>query len=42
MNLSAKLQRYLINLEDGQNSFKKHFQGDVLMIDSIMESGNLL
>ena len=41
-NLSPKLVKYLHDLEENQERLVKHYQGDVLLIDSIMESGNLL
>lgn len=37
-----KLGKFLSDFEETQVKLLRHYQGDVLLIDSIMESGNLL
>ena len=41
-NLSNKLIKYLNEFEDLQESLQRKFNGDVLLFDSLFESGNLL
>lgn len=41
-NISNRLSRYVATLEDNQESLIKKYNGDVLLFDSLHESGNLL
>ena len=41
-NLSNKLIKYLNEFEDNQERLQRKFDGDVLLFDSLFESGNLL
>lgn len=41
-NISNRLSRFVTTLEDNQESLIKKYNGDVLLFDSLHESGNLL
>jgi len=41
-NLSNKLIKYLNEFEELQERLQRKFRGDVLLFDSLFESGNLL
>jgi hypothetical protein len=41
-NLSPRLIKYLADREDLQERILKFYNDDVLLIDSVFESGNLL
>ena len=41
-NLSLRLTRYMHELEDSMARLMRKYNGDVLLIDTVFESGNLL
>lgn len=41
-NLSPRLVKYLADQEDLQERILKFYKNDVLLVDSVFESGNLL
>lgn len=40
--MSNKLAKYLADVEENQERLRGHYSNDVLLFDSIFESGNLL